>query len=217
MATSKNISIQSHHLFQLVCGCKDLGSASISSFGHVLKNKIASSFLQLWTPVQPVTPGKRGCSSERRRMCLLQMYCVFAKPHSVCYHGVLRLGQSVFVKRRCWCSSDSSLWTSVWGSFSRFPSHRCDTKINFKPAACAHLPVLSNCFMETFLLPLISRVPLIKIPVSPNFSHTSRYRDGNGSQSDCQSVHLFGPDINNDWMDCHDIWLRYRWCPDDAL
>lgn len=36
------------------------------------------------------------------------------------YH-VLRLGQSVFVKRRCWCSSDSSLWTSVRGSFSHFP------------------------------------------------------------------------------------------------
>lgn len=57
MATSERISIQSHslnhththtHSPAFVCVCRDLGSASISSFGPVLKNKAGSSFLQWW-------------------------------------------------------------------------------------------------------------------------------------------------------------------------
>ncbi len=40
------------------------------------------------TPVQPVTPGKWGCSREYRRMCLLKMYCIFGKLQDVCYHVV---------------------------------------------------------------------------------------------------------------------------------
>lgn len=110
-----------HTICSSLCGCKDLGSASISSFSPVLKNKIASSFLQLWPLCKQwhliskdVPVNTEGCDSFKCTVYLENQRCVLS-------YYVLRLGQSVFVKERCWCSSDSSLWTSVRGSFSHFP------------------------------------------------------------------------------------------------
>lgn len=163
MATSKNISIQSHHLFQLVCGCEDLGSASISNFRARAEKQNCLFLPSTLTPVQPVTPGKQGCSSEWRRMCLLQIYCVFGKPQDMNYHIVFS-GLEFLHMEICRCSSNSSFWTSVWGGFSYFIHIHCEIKINFTFGACASarsLTLLHGCIPYS----PISKVPLSKIPV----------------------------------------------------
>lgn len=121
------------------------------------------------------------------------------KKHKMCYRGVLRLGQSVFVKRRCWCPSDSSLWTSVRGGFSRSPSTTTTTVKSTSTSNRVRVPIclLSHSAPRgTFTpppLPITSRIPLCKITLS---KPVSRFQP------------CFGP---------HRINQRFSICCDDAL
>lgn len=143
--------------------CRDLGSASISSFGPVLKNKAGSSFLQRWPQRRQRHLLSENVPAALGRMCLL--HAQWSE------HSQGRASRSETERRQPANTRDQRLLLRVylfvcWGFF--FMPECSQIEINFKRTPCpsANLCLAAWWVLRLFAVPAARQNPAGEILVS---------------------------------------------------